>query len=84
MKSTLVLISSLVLPQLVTHYSLILKLYKLFVERNKTVCPGPISFLKAAIFLSLNTRHFKSFSLYDPGRNGCRVDQNKLNILFLL
>ena len=57
-KSTLILISSLVLPPLVTYYSLIFKLYKLFVERNKTVCPGPISFLQeAVIFLSLSTRH---------------------------
>ena len=51
-------------------YSLFVKLYiKLFLERNKTVCLGPISFLEAVIFLSLNTHHFKSFSLYDPGRN---------------
>lgn len=60
----------LVLPPIVTYYLLLFKLYiKLFVERNKTVCPGPISFVEAIIFLSLNTRHFKSFSLYDPGRN---------------
>ena len=58
------------LPPLVTHYSLFVKLYiKLFVERNKTVCPGPISFLEVVIFLSLKKRHFKSFSLYDPRRN---------------
>ena len=69
-ESTLILISSLVLPPLVTYYSLFFKLYiKLFVERNKTVCPGPISFLEAVISLSVNTHHFKSFSLYDPGRN---------------
>ena len=58
------------LPPLVTYHSLFFKLYiKLFVERKKTVCPGPISFLETVIFLSLNTRQCKSLSLYDPGRN---------------
>ena len=33
--------------------------------------------------LSLNTRHFKRFSLNYPGRNGCKEDQNKEKILLL-
>ena len=33
--------------------------------------------------LSLNTRHFKRFSLNYPGRNGCKEDQNKEKILLI-
>ena len=33
--------------------------------------------------MSLNTRHFKRFSLNYPGRNGCKEDQNKEKILLI-
>ena len=53
------------------------KLYKLHVK-TKWNRPGSKSFLEAVIFLWLSIGHYKSPSLYHPGRNECKVGQNNL------